>query len=75
MNPADVDVLVLVSDVTLRGLSRRLARGPLVDELETTVGKVGLVVNRTTNGLPAELTQAIMDNGLDLWATLPADRW
>jgi CO dehydrogenase maturation factor len=69
----DVDVLVLVSDVTLRGIVAAARAQALAAELDTTVGKVGLVVNRTTNGLPAELSKAIQENGLDLWATLPAD--
>ena len=69
----DVDVLVLVSDVSLRGIVAAARARALVDELDTTVGKVGLVVNRTTTGLPVELSRAIEENGLQLWATLPAD--
>jgi CO dehydrogenase maturation factor len=70
----DVDVLVLVSDVTLRGIVAAARAQDLVGELGTTVGKIGLVVNRAIGPLPAELEQAIHERGLRLWAVLPSDQ-
>ena len=69
----DVDCLVVITDPTMRGLTAAARVKDLIKEMRTKVGKIGLVVNRVRNGLPAELSQAIKDFGLDLIATIPED--
>jgi CO dehydrogenase maturation factor len=70
----DVDLLLLVSDPSLRGIIAAGRVAELVDELKTEVGQIYLVVNRV-NGetLPASLTKAIDEQKLTLAGLLPAD--
>jgi CO dehydrogenase maturation factor len=69
----DVDVLFIISDPSLRGITTAARVVALVDELKTKVGSHHLIVNRAANGLTPELEAAIADGGLNLLATLPAD--
>ncbi len=70
----DVDVLLLVSDPSLRGVLTANRMKELIKELRTTVAKIGLVINRTPDGLPPEIDKAIKDTGLEVWKVLPFDR-
>jgi CO dehydrogenase maturation factor len=69
----DVDMLLLVSDATVRGVTTAGRIVALLDELQTRVGRHRLIVNRAPAGLTPELREAIADNGLDLLAVLPDD--
>lgn len=69
----DVDYLFLVSDTSLRGIVAASRAQELVRELKSSVGKIGLVVNRVPGELPVELRQAVADRGMSLWASLPQD--
>jgi CO dehydrogenase maturation factor len=69
----DVDFLIIVSDPTMRGLTAAARMKELIKEMRTKAGKVGLVVNRVKNGLPAEISQAVKDFGLELIAVIPED--
>jgi len=69
----DVDVLLLVSDPTIRGITAAARMRDLIGELRTKVGQICLVVNRVKNGLPPEIGKAIDDFGLQLIATVPED--
>jgi len=69
----DVDVLFIVSDATVRGITTAGRVAALLGELETKVGRHYLIVNRAAQGLSPELEAAIVDNGLDLLAVLPDD--
>jgi CO dehydrogenase maturation factor len=69
----DVDLLLIVSDPTVRGVTTAGRIAALLDELETKVGRHYLVVNRATGPLTPEIEQTIADNGLDLAAVLPDD--
>lgn len=69
----DVDVLLLVSDPTIRGITAAARMRDLIGELRTKVGQICLVVNRVKNGLPQEIEKAIDDFGLQLIATIPED--
>jgi len=70
----DVDLLVIVSDPTLRGIIAAARVAELVDELKTGVGEACLIVNRV-NGeqLPEPLMKAIEEHNLKLGGLLPAD--
>lgn len=69
----DVDVLLLVTDPTQRGLIAARHMAQMVPELEIGVGRVYLIVNRLRDGIPAALAEAIEASGLELLGTAPDD--
>ena len=69
----DVDLLLVVSDPSLRGLTAAGRVAALVAELGTRVGRVALVLNRVEGELPPTLRDAVAATGLELGATIPAD--
>jgi CO dehydrogenase maturation factor len=76
----DVDVLLLVTDPTQRGLITAKRMQDMVPGLEIGVERVYLVVNRLRDGgqegakaLPAPLAEAIREAGLDLVGTVPEE--
>jgi CO dehydrogenase maturation factor len=69
----DIDILVIMSDVTQRGINTAAAMKGLIKELRTQVGNICLVVNRSANGLPPEIVKAIDSHGFELVATIPQD--
>jgi CO dehydrogenase maturation factor len=69
----DVDVLLLVTDPTQRGLVTAKHMADMVPELKIGVGRVYLIVNRLRGEMPAPLTQAIEQTGLELLGTVPDD--
>jgi CO dehydrogenase maturation factor len=70
----DVDLLLVVSDPTLRGIIAAGRVAELVDELKTAVGAVYLVVNRVNgDSLPEPLLKAIDEYNLKLAGLIPTD--
>jgi CO dehydrogenase maturation factor len=70
----DVDLLLIVSDPTLRGILAAGRVAALVDELETAVGAHYLVVNRVRGTeLPPKLREAIAQQELNLAGLIPVD--
>ncbi len=70
----DVDLLLIVSDPTLRGIIAAGRVAELIDELDTAVGAAYLVVNRVNGAdLPEPLKEAIAEQKLQLAGLLPAD--
>jgi CO dehydrogenase maturation factor len=69
----DVDVLLVISDASLRGLTTAGRIVDLVGELKTNVGSHYLLINRAAEALTPELGHAIAQHGLNLLATLPHD--
>jgi CO dehydrogenase maturation factor len=83
----DVDVLLLVTDPTQRGLIAAQRMREMVPELEIGVGRTYLVINRLRGdgaspagpatgpawGVPAPLAQAVEQADLDLVGTVPED--
>lgn len=69
----DVDILILVSDPTLRGITTAVRMKELIGELRTSVGKIALVVNRVRGPLSTEVSTAIREAGLDIVATINED--
>ncbi|MBI4297146.1 MAG: AAA family ATPase [Chloroflexi bacterium] len=69
----DIDILLLVSDPSLRGIVTAGRMKALMGELRTSVGRICLAVNRVNGDLSPTLIQAIEKEGLDLIATLPVD--
>jgi CO dehydrogenase maturation factor len=69
----DVDVLLLVTDPTQRGLVTAKYMAEMVPGLDIGVGHVYLVVNRLRGDMPEPLDRAIAETGLELLATVPDD--
>ena len=70
----DVDLLLLISDPTLRGIIAAGRVAELVDELKTAVGATYLIVNRVNGDtLPEPLQEAIAEHHLALAGLVPAD--
>jgi len=70
----DVDLLILVSDPSLRGLIAAARVAELVEELKTDVGAIYLIVNRVNgDALPEPLRKVIEEHDLNLAGLLPAD--
>ncbi|MDP2953873.1 MAG: AAA family ATPase [Chloroflexota bacterium] len=70
----DVNILLLVSDPTMKGITTAARMKELIGELRTKVGKIGLVVNRVNGGLSEPVRRAMEEAGLELLATIPEDR-
>jgi len=75
----DVDLLLTVSDPTMRGIIAAGRAAKLIGELNTRVGDIRLIVNRVPEDgsgelkLTPELEQAITENGLQLIGLIPED--
>lgn len=69
----DVDVLMLVSDPTLRGVLAAGQMARLADDLHINVGRTYLVLNRVTGELAGPLRDAIAATGLELAGVVPFD--
>jgi CO dehydrogenase maturation factor len=70
----DVDLLLIVSDPSLRGIVAAGRVAEVVDELKTEVGEILLVVNRVNgDSLSEPLVKAIAEHKLNLAGLIPAD--
>jgi len=69
----DVDVLLVMSDPTIRGVTVAARMKDLIGELRSNVGKVGLIVNRVKGELSPEIKKIIDESGLQVIALIPED--
>jgi len=70
----DVDVLLLVTDPTQRGLVALQHMAEMVPGLKIGVEKIYIIVNRLRGGeMPPPLAEAVERMGLDLLGTVPDD--
>lgn len=69
----DVDVLLLVTDPTQRGVAAAKEMARMVPGLDIRVGQVYLVVNRVAGELPPPLAEAVTRSGLELVGVIPED--
>ena len=69
----DIDILLVVTDPTIRGVIAAGRMKPLIKEMRTHVGQIWLIVNRVVGDLPDEIMAAVKENDLDLIASIPAD--
>ncbi len=70
----DVDLLLVISDPSLRGIIAAGRVVEVVNELKTQVGAIRLIVNRVEGGvLPEVLAKAVAEQGLTLAGLIPAD--
>jgi CO dehydrogenase maturation factor len=69
----DVDVLLIMSDPTMKGVTTAARMNELIRELRSNVGKVGLVINRVRGELSPEIKKAIDESGLQIIALIAED--
>jgi CO dehydrogenase maturation factor len=69
----DIDVLLIVSDPTIRGITAAGRMKKLIEELRSTVGKARLIVNRVKGELSPEIKEAIDESGLEVIALIPEE--
>jgi len=69
----DVDVLLIMSDPTMKGVTTAARMRELIGQLRSNVGKVGLVMNRVRGDLSPEMKKAIDESGLQIVALIPED--
>ncbi|MFO7773342.1 MAG: AAA family ATPase [Dehalococcoidia bacterium] len=69
----DIDVLLIVSDPTIRGITAAARMKKLIEELRSSVGKAGLVVNRVKGELSPEIKKAMEESGLEVIALIPEE--
>ena len=68
----DVDLLLLLSDASVRGVETAARALKLISELKTGVGRSMLVLTRVES-VPPELDAAILERGLHVDAIIPED--
>ncbi len=69
----DVDVLLIVSDTSRRGIQAAIRIDKLAKSLNIGVGKSYLIVNQSKNGLPQAMLDVIEKGGIELAGTIPED--
>ena len=69
----DIDILFIVSDPTVRGLTAGKHIVELIDELGSRIKNTYLVLNRVDGALPETLLLLTKKLGIELIGTLPAD--
>jgi len=69
----DIDVLLIISDPTIRGITAAGRLKKLIEELRANVGRAGLIINRVKGELTPELDTAIEDSGLEVLALIPEE--
>ena len=69
----NVDILLIVTDTSRRGLQAGLRIDKLARELNIGVGKSYLIINQAKSDMPPEVMDLISQDGLELAGTVPAD--
>lgn len=69
----NVDILLIVSDASRRGLQAGLRIDKLSRELNIGVGKSYLIINQAKSELPGTVIDMIAQDGLELAGVVPAD--
>ena len=69
----DIDIMLLVSDLSVRGILTAANMKSLMKELRTYVEKVHLIVNRGTEPLPPQIAKAIEESSLKVIGVIPED--
>jgi len=69
-----MDVFLVVSDASRRGLTAALRIWRLVDELKITVRKKHLILNRVRGEVPRDVLDIIAAEGMDLAGVIPDDQ-
>ena len=69
----DVDILLIISDPSIRGITAAARTKDLIGEMRSRIGRIGLVVNRVRDGIPSQIRQAVDAADLNLIAAITED--
>lgn len=69
----DVDLFLIVSDPSYRGVQAARRVYEVAKNLKIVVGRTGLILNRLTNGIPPRTQEEIDRSGLPLVGVVPED--
>ncbi|MCJ7708314.1 MAG: AAA family ATPase [Anaerolineales bacterium] len=69
----DVDLLLLVTDPTVRGLKTAAGIASMAREVEVNVKRTMLIINRVQGEMPPPLQAAVDELGLEIAGLVPAD--
>lgn len=69
----NVDLLLIVTDTSRRGLQAGLRINKLARELNIGVAKSGLIINQSKGELPPEVIDMVAEDGLELIGSIPED--
>jgi CO dehydrogenase maturation factor len=69
----NVDILLLVSDPSIRGITAAVRMKDLIGELRSRVGRICLVVNRVRGGVPPQIKKIIDEADIELIAAIAED--
>lgn len=70
----DIDIMLLVSDLTLRGIITAANMKALIKDLRTRAGKIYLIVNRASSPLPPKIAAMIEEASLQTIGLIPEDQ-
>jgi len=70
----NVDILLIVSDTSRRGLQAAIRINKLANDLNIGVSKSYLIINKTKEELSDVVVNMIKDSGLEIAGTIPDDR-
>jgi CO dehydrogenase maturation factor len=70
----DIDIMLLVSDLTVRGIFTAANMMALIKDLRTHVGRIYLIVNRASIPLPPKIAAMIEEASLQIIGLIPEDR-
>lgn len=73
LTTSNVDILMIVSDTSRRGLQAAVRINELAKELNIGVGKSCLIVNQVKNGLSEDALNIVKEANLTLAGTIPED--
>jgi CO dehydrogenase maturation factor len=69
----DIDVLLLLSDPSVRSVETVFRVIALTRELQTTVGQTLVALTRTTDGVPQQIIDRAGEKGIEIAGTIPDD--
>ena len=70
----DIDIMLLVSDLTVRGIFTAANMMALIKDLRTHVGRIFLIVNRASSPLPPKIAAMIGEASLQIIGLIPEDQ-
>lgn len=70
---AKIDLLLLVSEPSPTGVMTAARIRDLAKEMDVSVGKAGLIINRVNGRVPDSLLEEARNHGLDVFGTVPVD--
>lgn len=69
----DIDVLLVLSDPSLRSVDTVFRVVELVGELQTHVGRTLIAITRSTDGIPAPVAERAAEHGIEIAGAIPDD--